>query len=111
MLPCTSTTFNRRNPQNSFFKVPRYDLPQSIARIRPPNQTSKRPHTTEELLMSKVLDWQTTRSFALGITSFLLVTIFSVIATADEFKAGAAQRIFTPDPLLPISGGMGPGAP
>src|SRR5690242_3916972 len=27
-----------------------------------------------------------------------------------EFKAGAARRIITPNPLLPISGGLGPTA-
>ena len=30
---------------------------------------------------------------------------------AAEFKAGVAVRIVTPDPLLPVSGGAGPGAP
>ena len=38
---------------------------------------------------------------------FLLV---SGLAGA-EFKAGVAVRIVTPDPLLPVSGGAGPGAP
>src|SRR5690349_15257210 len=27
---------------------------------------------------------------------------------AADFKAGAAMRIVTPDPLLPVSGGVGP---
>jgi len=30
---------------------------------------------------------------------------------AAEFKAGVAVRIVTPDPLLPVSGGVGPGRP
>ncbi len=29
----------------------------------------------------------------------------------DSFHAGAAKRVITPDPLLPISGGMGNPAP
>jgi predicted neutral ceramidase superfamily lipid hydrolase len=28
-----------------------------------------------------------------------------------EFRAGAAARIVTPEPLLPVSGGMGPSKP
>ena len=35
----------------------------------------------------------------------------SAFAEADEFKAGAAKRVITPDSLLPITGGLGPGAP
>lgn len=31
--------------------------------------------------------------------------------SAQELQAGAAKRIITPEPLLPISGGVGPGAP
>jgi hypothetical protein len=30
---------------------------------------------------------------------------------ADEFKVGVGRRIITPDPLLPVSGGLGPSAP
>ena len=51
----------------------------------------------------------------------LLVTVLAVGATgiggtdgadaADRFRAGAAVRVITPDPLLPISGGMGPAQP
>jgi hypothetical protein len=40
-----------------------------------------------------------------------VLAFFSVIATANDFKAGAALRIITPNPLLPVSGGVGPGAP
>ena len=32
-------------------------------------------------------------------------------ATGAEFRAGAAVRVITPDPLLPASGGMGPTKP
>jgi hypothetical protein len=37
----------------------------------------------------------------------LLLTLFTVCTSAQEFKAGAALRIITPDPLLPVSGGVG----
>jgi hypothetical protein len=49
--------------------------------------------------------------------SLLLVFLFGVLsshsdsANADEFQVGAAMRIITPDPLSPVSGGMGPPAP
>ncbi len=32
-------------------------------------------------------------------------------AVAADFRAGAAVRVLTPDPLLPVSGGMGPAQP
>ena len=35
----------------------------------------------------------------------LLITFIS--AGAQEFMAGAAYRVITPDPLLPVSGGAG----
>lgn len=35
----------------------------------------------------------------------LILTVF--ICPAQEFKAGAAFRVITPDPLLPVSGGVG----
>ena len=35
----------------------------------------------------------------------------ATLCSAQEFQAGAAKRVITPDPLLPISGGVGPGAP
>ena len=43
----------------------------------------------------------------------VLVGCFLLVSglAAAEFKAGAAVRIVTPDPLLPVSGGAGPGAP
>lgn len=37
----------------------------------------------------------------------LLVTFFAGSASAQEFKAGAAVRVITPNPLLPVSGGVG----
>lgn len=39
---------------------------------------------------------------------FLLITFTSV---GQEFKAGAALRVITPDPLLPVSGGVGTPTP
>lgn len=38
---------------------------------------------------------------------FLLIILGQLSAGAQEFKAGAAVRIITPDPLLPVSGGIG----
>lgn len=37
----------------------------------------------------------------------LLFALLAFSANAQEFKAGAAVRIITPDPLLPVSGGVG----
>ncbi|WP_373511412.1 hypothetical protein [Persicitalea sp.] len=41
--------------------------------------------------------------------TFLLLLVFSGISVthAQSFRAGAAKRIITPDPLLPVSGGIG----
>src|SRR5438552_15417236 len=40
---------------------------------------------------------------------FLLLFVFTLaFNTAAEFRAGIAVRIVTPDPLLPVSGGVGP---
>lgn len=41
----------------------------------------------------------------------LLVIHLSSSGFAQELQAGAAKRIITPNPLLPISGGVGPGVP
>ena len=38
---------------------------------------------------------------------FLAVCIACSSTAADEFRVGAATKVFTPDPLRPISGGMG----
>ncbi len=45
-----------------------------------------------------------------ALIAFFLIVLISLPASA-EFRVGAAMRIITPDPLLPISGGMGPTAP
>ena len=39
---------------------------------------------------------------------FLLITLTAI---GQEFKAGAALRVITPDPLLPVSGGVGTPSP
>ncbi len=44
------------------------------------------------------------------LLSLLLVTLFTWPAHA-AFRAGIATRQVTPDPLLPVSGGIGPGNP
>jgi len=43
----------------------------------------------------------------------LCLTLFLACCAGAQgsFEAGAAKRIITPDPLLPLSGGMGPTAP
>src|SRR5690349_1151635 len=40
-----------------------------------------------------------------------LALLFSLGSWAAEFRAGIAVRIVTPDPLLPVSGGVGPSHP
>jgi len=44
--------------------------------------------------------------FLAGLLAFLNLSTF-----AADFRAGIAVRIVTPDPLLPVSGGIGPGSP
>jgi len=44
--------------------------------------------------------------------SFLLTFLFFLVpAYSQSFKAGAAMRVITPDPLLPVSGGVGKPSP
>ena len=50
----------------------------------------------------------TRRTFLLGVCLSLL---FAVPALAGGLSAGAAVRVITPDPLLPVSGGFGPTKP
>ncbi len=38
---------------------------------------------------------------------FLLFVVLALQVRAQDFKAGAALRVITPDPLLPVSGGVG----
>ena len=41
----------------------------------------------------------------------LAITTLTGNLTAGEFKVGVGRRIITPNPLLPVSGGLGPSAP
>ncbi len=45
-----------------------------------------------------------------ALIAFFLIVLISLPASA-EFRVGASMQVITPDPLLPISGGMGPTAP
>jgi len=42
---------------------------------------------------------------------FLAFLLASMVPALAAFRAGIAVRVITPDPLLPISGGMGPTSP
>ncbi|MGE0537107.1 MAG: hypothetical protein AB7O68_19190 [Pirellulales bacterium] len=44
-------------------------------------------------------------------SAILLVACLSTSLAHAEFQAGVGKAIITPDPLLPISGGVGPGHP
>jgi len=54
----------------------------------------------------------TRRSFVLTVclTALLAFPALAAPALADGLSAGAAVRVITPDPLLPVSGGFGPTA-
>ena len=41
------------------------------------------------------------------LSVLLVMAMWTATAMAGDFRAGAAMRIITPDPLLPVSGGMG----
>ncbi len=41
----------------------------------------------------------------------ILLVFIAGLSTAQTLKVGAAKRVITPDPLLPVSGGMGPTHP
>jgi hypothetical protein len=45
--------------------------------------------------------------FIIKISSFISLLLLTTLLNGQEFKAGAALRIITPNPLLPISGGVG----
>ena len=42
--------------------------------------------------------------------AFLFCLMIAVLNAAADFRAGIAVRVVTPDPLLPVSGGIGPGS-
>ena len=44
-------------------------------------------------------------------TCYLVTLLFAANVCLAEFRAGIAVRVVTPDPLLPVSGGMGPSKP
>jgi hypothetical protein len=45
------------------------------------------------------------------VVGIVLITTYAVHTSAEGFRAGVAVRIVTPEPLLPLSGGVGPSAP
>jgi hypothetical protein len=47
----------------------------------------------------------------LKLFTLLLCLAASLLNAAAEFRAGIATRVVTPDPLLPVSGGVGPSKP
>ena len=47
----------------------------------------------------------------LKLLTLLLCLAVSAFDAAAAFRAGIAIRNVTPDPLLPVSGGVGPGHP
>jgi hypothetical protein len=53
----------------------------------------------------------TRRTLLLGLCLTALLATDSVPSLAQGLSAGAAVRVITPDPLLPVSGGFGPTKP
>lgn len=51
------------------------------------------------------------KSLSLLSSICLLILAATPLQAAEPFRAGAASTIITPDPLLPVSGGMGPTQP
>ena len=45
------------------------------------------------------------------LLAFLVCVVASIFEAAGDFRAGIAVRNVTPDPLLPVSGGVGPSHP
>ena len=41
------------------------------------------------------------------VINVVLLSMFGAAVECGEFRSGAAMRIITPDPLLPVSGGVG----
>src|SRR4051794_10765514 len=44
----------------------------------------------------------------LAVCAVVALPCLQPLAGAAEFRAGIATRVVTPDPLLPVSGGVGP---
>ena len=57
---------------------------------------------------ARILNLQS--AFRFGILAVVLSGLHTGL-DAQEFKVGVGKRIITPDPLLPISGGVGPTSP
>ena len=51
------------------------------------------------------------RSTVSIVPVFLMLMSFPGMGIAAEFKVGTGKRVITPDPLLPVSGGLGPTKP
>ena len=51
------------------------------------------------------------RNWARLLPLLLAIASFAGNLTASDLKVGVGRRIITPDPLLPVSGGLGPSAP
>src|SRR5215204_4466112 len=45
--------------------------------------------------------------FKVFLCVIFFITLSSIDINAQTFKAGAAVRVITPDPFLPVSGGVG----
>src|SRR5262249_55950205 len=45
------------------------------------------------------------------LNTLIFCLVLSLLNAAAEFRAGIAVRNVTPDPLLPVSGGVGPSRP
>ena len=45
------------------------------------------------------------------LPAIVLIALLALQASAAGFRAGMAVRLVTPDPRLPLSGGVGPSAP
>ena len=43
----------------------------------------------------------------LHVYATILISFIAISVSAQNFKVGAAYRVITPDPLLPVSGGLG----
>ena len=55
--------------------------------------------------------WVAKLSIQICLMLGLLVAFLSTGVRSDELQVGVGRRVITPNPLLPVSGGMGPTAP
>lgn len=68
------------------------------------------PHNLTNERMASGLDAGHKRILRV-VSLFLSMTFAFNAAMAGEFKAGSGRRVITPNPLLPVSGGLGPTKP